>query len=68
MTGYLWMAQNVVRQLRTAPMPTIAAVEGPAIGAGCDFALECDLRIVGPNALLRQGFVNVGLVTGDGGA
>ena len=66
--AYLWTAQNVVRQLRSASMPTIAAVAGPAIGAGCDFALGCDLRIVGPDAILREGFVNVGLIPGDGGA
>ncbi|MFP8890446.1 enoyl-CoA hydratase/isomerase family protein [Natrialbaceae archaeon A-CW2] len=66
--GFLWTAQNVVRQLRNAPMPTIAAVDGPAIGAGCDFALGCDLRVVSPDVLMRQGFVNVGLVPGDGGA
>ncbi len=66
--GYLWGVQNVVRQLRRAEKPSIAAVGGPAIGAGCDFALACDLRVVGPDALLREGFVRVGLVPGDGGA
>jgi len=35
---------------------------------GCDFALACDLRIVGPDAVLREGFVRVGLVPGDGGS
>ena len=66
--GYLWAVQNVVRQLRAMEKPSIAAVGGPAIGAGCDFALACDLRVVGPNAVLREGFVRVGLVPGDGGA
>lgn len=66
--GYLWIVQNVVRQLRAAATPSVAAVNGPAVGAGCDFALACDVRIVGPDALLREGFVNVGLVPGDGGA
>lgn len=66
--GYLWGVQNVVRQLRRTEKPTIAAIEGPAIGAGCDFALACDLRIVGSDAVLREGFVRVGLVPGDGGA
>lgn len=66
--GYLWGVQNVVRQLRAAATPSIAAVNGPAIGAGCDFALACDMRVVGPDALLREGFVRVGLVPGDGGA
>ncbi|WP_254538521.1 enoyl-CoA hydratase/isomerase family protein [Halomarina litorea] len=66
--GYLWGVQNVVRQLRGMSKPSIAGVGGPAVGAGCDFALACDLRVVGPNALLREGFVKVGLVPGDGGA
>lgn len=66
--GFLWSVQNVVRQLRTMPKPTIAAVGGPAIGAGCDFALACDLRVVATDAFLREGFVRVGLIPGDGGA
>jgi enoyl-CoA hydratase/carnithine racemase len=66
--GYLWTVQNVVRQLRKSEKPSIAAVSGPAVGAGCDFALACDLRIVGPDAVLREGFVRVGLVPGDGGS
>jgi len=65
--GYLWAVQNVVRQLREASKPSIAAVNGPAIGAGCDFALACDLRTVDDDTLMREGFVKVGLVPGDGG-
>ncbi|WP_435361855.1 enoyl-CoA hydratase/isomerase family protein [Haloarchaeobius sp. DFWS5] len=66
--GYLWKAQNVVRQLRSTPTPVVGAVSGPAIGAGCDFALGCDVRFVDDSTILRQGFVKVGLVPGDGGA
>lgn len=65
--GFLWGVQNVVRQLRGMDKPANAAVGGPAIGAGCDFALACDLRVVGPDAVLREGFVRVGLIPGDGG-
>jgi enoyl-CoA hydratase/carnithine racemase len=65
---FLGDVQGVVRHLRESAKPTIAAVGGPAIGAGCDFALACHLRVVGADAVLRQGFVNVGLVPGDGGA
>lgn len=65
--GYLWSVQNVVRQLRAMAKPSVAAVDGPAVGAGCDFALACDLRTVGPEASLREGFVRVGLIPGDGG-
>jgi enoyl-CoA hydratase/carnithine racemase len=66
--AFLWTVQRVVATLRRAATPSVAAVNGPAVGAGCDFALACDLRVVGPNAVLREGFVNVGLVPGDGGA
>jgi enoyl-CoA hydratase/carnithine racemase len=66
--GYLWTVQNVVRRLRRMAKPSIAAVGGPAIGAGCDFALACDLRVVGEEGFFREGFVRVGLVPGDGGA
>lgn len=66
--GFMWGVQNVVRQLRTMAKPSIAAVPGPAVGAGCDFALACDLRTVGPDGFFREGFVRVGLIPGDGGA
>jgi len=65
--AFLWSVQNVVRQLRNMEKPIIGAIEGAAIGAGCDFALACDLRVVGPDAVLREGFVRIGLVPGDGG-
>jgi 2-(1,2-epoxy-1,2-dihydrophenyl)acetyl-CoA isomerase len=48
--------------------PSVAAVNGPAVGAGCDFALACDVRYIATDAFLTEGFVNVGLVPGDGGA
>lgn len=66
--GFLWIVQNVVRQLRSSPKPTVAAVDGPAIGAGCDFALACDIRYLSPDAILKEGFVTIGLIPGDGGA
>jgi len=46
----------------------IAAVNGPAIGAGCDLACMCDLRIAGESARFAESFVKVGIVPGDGGA
>lgn len=66
--AHLWAVQYVNRQLLFGEKPTIAAVNGPAVGAGCDFALACDLRVMSEGAFLREQFVNVGLVPGDGGA
>jgi enoyl-CoA hydratase/carnithine racemase len=65
--SYLATVQDVVKSLRTMSKPSIAAVGAPAIGAGCVFALACALRVVGRDAVLREGFVNIGLVPGDGG-
>ena len=67
-TVRLFKVQNVVRKLLHGEKPTVAAVNGPALGAGCDFALGCDLRVMGEEAYLREQFVNIGLVPGDGGA
>lgn len=65
--GYIWSVQNVIRQLRETAKPSAAAVNGPAVGAGCDFALATDVRYMAPDSLLREGFVRIGLIPGDGG-
>lgn len=49
------------------PQPTIAVVEGPAIGLGCTFALSCDLVYAGERARFADPHVQMGLVPGDGG-
>ncbi|MDH5737553.1 MAG: enoyl-CoA hydratase-related protein, partial [Gammaproteobacteria bacterium] len=49
-------------------VPIIAAVNGPAIGAGCDLTMMCDIRIASEKALFAESFVKVGLIPGDGGA
>jgi enoyl-CoA hydratase/carnithine racemase len=49
-------------------VPVIAAVNGPAIGAGCDLTCMCDIRIASENAKFAESFVKVGIVPGDGGA
>ena len=48
--------------------PTIAAINGAAVGAGLDMALLCDLRLAARSARLSEGYIKVGLVPGDGGA
>jgi len=54
-------------RLHTMPKPTIAALNGPALGIGASFALACDLRIAVPEAYLTEAFINIGLVM-EGGA
>jgi len=49
-------------------VPTIAAINGPAIGAGLDLACMCDIRIASDRAIMAESFVKVGIVPGDGGA
>ncbi|MCX7932217.1 MAG: crotonase/enoyl-CoA hydratase family protein [Rhodovarius sp.] len=49
-------------------LPVIAAVNGPAIGAGLDLATMCDLRIAAESARFAESFVKVGIIPGDGGA
>lgn len=49
-------------------VPVIAAVNGAAIGAGCDLTCMCDLRIAARSARFAESFVKLGLIAGDGGS
>ncbi len=60
--------QRIPLVMEALEVPVIAAVNGPAIGAGCDLALMCDLRIASENARFAESFVKLGIVPGDGGA
>ena len=60
--------QRLPLAFQSLEVPVIAAVNGPAIGAGCDLACMCDIRICTSGAKFAESFVKVGLVPGDGGA
>lgn len=60
--------QRLPLALERMEVPVIAAVNGPAIGAGCDLACLCDIRIAAASARFAESFVKLGLVPGDGGA
>lgn len=60
--------QNIPLALYELNVPTIAAVNGPAIGAGLDLACMCDMRVASERAVFAESFVRVGIVPGDGGA
>ncbi|MBI1181909.1 MAG: enoyl-CoA hydratase [Alphaproteobacteria bacterium] len=66
--GYRDGIQRIPLAIQSVEVPTIAAVNGPAIGAGCDLTLMCDIRICSTDALFGETFVNLGLISGDGGA
>ena len=59
--------QRIPRAMATLEVPSIAAVNGPAIGAGNDLACMCDLRIASTTARFAESFVKVGIIPGDGG-
>ncbi|PWA08122.1 enoyl-CoA hydratase [Pueribacillus theae] len=64
----LWnYIQRIPLLMEEIDKPTIAAINGDAIGAGLDMALQCDLRFASDTARFGEGYVNVGIVPGDGG-
>jgi len=59
--------QRLIRALLAVPFPTVAALDGPAIGLGMDIALACDSRLLSARGWLLQGWGRVGLIPGAGG-
>jgi 2-(1,2-epoxy-1,2-dihydrophenyl)acetyl-CoA isomerase len=57
----------LVRRLVEFPVPTIAAVNGPAVGAGANLALACDILLFARSAYLQEAFARIGLVPDAGG-
>lgn len=59
--------QRIPRALESFQKPIIAMVNGAAIGAGCDLACMCDMRVASDKAKFGETFAKLGLVPGDGG-
>lgn len=58
---------DVFRKLETFPIPVIAAVNGFALGGGCEIAMSCDIRICSDNAVFGQPEAGLGITPGFGG-
>ena len=58
---------DIFRKLETFPIPVIAAVNGFALGGGCEISMSCDIRICSENAVFGQPEVGLGITPGFGG-
>lgn len=67
-SNYQRHIQRIPLALQDLRVPAIAAVNGPAYGAGCDISLMCDMRIASVHATFAESFIKLGLIPGDGGA
>lgn len=65
---YRHEVQRISAALYKTELATIAAVNGPAIGLGCDLACFCDIRIASDTAKFAESFIKLGIIPGDGGA
>jgi len=69
MKSFLWDGvHRIILTLEDLDKPVIAAINGPAMGAGMDMAIMCDMRVCSENARFAESYINMGVIAGDGGA
>lgn len=61
------IGNDVFRKIETFPIPVIAAVNGFALGGGCEISMSCDIRLCAENAIFGQPEVGLGITPGFGG-
>jgi enoyl-CoA hydratase/carnithine racemase len=66
-TTIFYSAKRIIENILNCPKPTIAAINGDAMGLGASVALACDVQVIAETARIADTHVRVGLVAGDGG-
>lgn len=66
--SYINGIQRIPLAMYNLDIPTIAAVNGAAVGAGCDLTMMCDMRIASERAKFGEVFLNLGIIPGDAGS
>ena len=66
--SYVDGVQRLPLALYNLDVPTIAAVNGAAVGAGCDLTMMCDMRVASDKARFGEVFLNLGIIPGDAGS
>lgn len=66
-SAFLTSLRSLLSELEALPIPTIAVIDGPALGGGCELALGCDLRVGGSGAVMALPEAKLGIIPGAGG-